>query len=911
MADTRFQLVVEALYRGGQQIQKAQQDIRGLEQSSRSALERGLQSEKIGQYNAKLRQLSQDVLNGSKSFAQAENELSEFKNTLGLADNAGGKFSGSLKSLAVGLGAATAAFGTVAVAAKATWDTLKEGAALEAAQGRFENVARSINTTADALMVDLRAATRGLVSDADLVAGATDMMSLGLASTHEETVRLTNVVGRLGLDMQQVILTFANNSKMRLDALGLSISDVDEKTEKFLAQGFSKDKAFDLAVLEALEDRVALLGDASETTAGKVQIVENIWHNAVDAFQMEFAEGVANEFDKAADAAVNYGDTLEDTARRAAGFWARITGGAIQGVAGMEIALQIEETKRQLAELNVPVTMSQEYAVPAGVELTNIHDINQQRLENLQALLAPYQSSTANPVRGLVAGYREAAEAAAELEGATEDAMAAWEGNANRFNQKSHDINQGLEGMAQHLRDVEEAEEAAAERAKEMQEAMVEAARRSGEAFNTAIGQYKEGNFADALVTPERTVSYTVGGLGAEQKALLEDYTDLADRAAKKVRDLENGVGTFGMEQDKVNEALEKARGELAYYQQLAAPLAAVTGEVSTSTLQMAVNTEAAHAALYEAASAAGADAEALALLGVATGQMTEAQAEAAIKAAALQAKITELGEAIAGGMSVDAALTQLNNFIGTMDGTAESAANAETHISDVQEAYMLLGEAPPVELKVTADVSDALANIGKAKAAMEETGYGYTSYTAALDAQEQALLGADQPAETTVAFVGDADQLEEQRRRIEKQRTETTVQLEPETSEVDRAIQRYEETVVTVRVQFVQDGDPSTPNPGPIPLARGGPVNKGDAYVVGDGGRPELFVPWSDGYVFPSVPPQMTGGYSYSSTPVVIHDNSQYTHISNTRESAALVLANQDSIRRKHYNAYMGRDSG
>jgi hypothetical protein len=43
--------------------------------------------------------------------------------------------------------------------------------------------------------------------------------------------------------------------------------------------------------------------------------------------------------------------------------------------------------------------------------------------------------------------------------------------------------------------------------------------------------------------------------------------------------------------------------------------------------------------------------------------------------------------------------------------------------------------------------------------------------------------------------------------------------------------------------------------------LARGGPVKKGEEYIVGDGGRPELFVPGADGYVYPSVP--ATPGYS------------------------------------------------
>mgnify|MGYP000647845641 CR=1 FL=1 len=41
---------------------------------------------------------------------------------------------------------------------------------------------------------------------------------------------------------------------------------------------------------------------------------------------------------------------------------------------------------------------------------------------------------------------------------------------------------------------------------------------------------------------------------------------------------------------------------------------------------------------------------------------------------------------------------------------------------------------------------------------------------------------------------------------------------------------------------------------------ASGGPVTKGMPYVVGDGGRPEWFVPGSNGHVYPSVP-SMAGG--------------------------------------------------
>ena len=105
----------------------------------------------------------------------------------------------------------------------------------------------------------LREATGGMMSDAALMESAAGIMSLGLAKTEDGVVRLATVVGELGWDMQQVILTMANNSKMRLDALGLSVEDVTERAKKLQDAGMSMDQAFDMAVIEAGEAKIKLL----------------------------------------------------------------------------------------------------------------------------------------------------------------------------------------------------------------------------------------------------------------------------------------------------------------------------------------------------------------------------------------------------------------------------------------------------------------------------------------------------------------------------------------------------------------------------------------------------------------------------------------------------------------------------
>lgn len=71
--------------------------------------------------------------------------------------------------------------------------------------------------------------------------------------------------------------------------------------------------------------------------------------------------------------------------------------------------------------------------------------------------------------------------------------------------------------------------------------------------------------------------------------------------------------------------------------------------------------------------------------------------------------------------------------------------------------------------------------------------------------------------------------------------------------------------------------------------LAKGGPVEAGRPYVVGDGGRPELFVPRTDGHVLPRVPdgfdedgslPSLGGGIGGTIIKLVMPDGRQLAEV-------------------------------
>lgn len=196
----------------------------------------------------------------------------------------------SLTDLKSGLDLIKGAFQTAQQTIGEFYEGLKEGAQLEAQQAKFDALAASIGTVGDALLTDLQAATGGMITNARLVSGAVDLMNLGLVEGHDEVVRWSRAISALNLDMQVLGLTLANDSTARLDSLGLSMTVVNEKARKFVAMGHEASKAFDLAVLEALEEKMTLFGDATETTSGKLQILETDWKNFTDEVKISLAD---------------------------------------------------------------------------------------------------------------------------------------------------------------------------------------------------------------------------------------------------------------------------------------------------------------------------------------------------------------------------------------------------------------------------------------------------------------------------------------------------------------------------------------------------------------------------------------------------------------------------------------------
>jgi len=228
---------------------------------------------------------------------KASGEINKVKGEIKGVGDTGKVAEGGVKGFGASLSsvigtAALVAGGVAAVsmALKEVYETAKEGAQLEYARTKFDNLAESIGTVSDALLVDLREATRGTVSDAELVAGAANFMALGLADTHEEVVRLTRVAGALGMNMNQLVLTLTNQTTMRFDQLGVAVEGFDEKVKALEASGLSAQEAFTEAFLQQAEEQIERVGDIADTSAGKIMQMESAFKNLGDAIKLSMAD---------------------------------------------------------------------------------------------------------------------------------------------------------------------------------------------------------------------------------------------------------------------------------------------------------------------------------------------------------------------------------------------------------------------------------------------------------------------------------------------------------------------------------------------------------------------------------------------------------------------------------------------
>ena len=590
-------------------------------------------------------------------------------------------------SLAVG-GVGVAMAGVSKIAGDA-FRTIERGAELDAARGRFDKLSASINTTSDSLLTRLRAATNGMMTDAALIASATDIMSLGLGKTEDQTVRLASVVGKLGWDMQQVVLTMANNSKMRLDALGLSVEDVDARVAKLRETGMSLDEAFDLAVIEAGEAKIELLGDSSQTTAGKIKQLQAMVGNVQDAFAAAFSDQVVAQIDAIGDSTEQLGQDLEYAAVGAGKLAGSLTKPFFNLAVGLGKMEEVRALGQEYQALGGDLSeLQRKYQALFSGRLRDEEE--QAAVESLRAEIEALKAAAAKRE-----AYNKILEAGSEIEQkmaddadrrrrkeatATEETTRAIKAlyvsltiGGERLKtaaDASGKLSAGMDGIT-----------AAARRAKDELTATEEAASRAAAAFGAVQADYTtelpQGD--EPLVTPERTVSVVtqISGPTEAQRQAVVAYNNELEKLRERYTELTTGIGTYGMEQGELDEAIAETAGEIANYEGLLANIPPAVNDVSTSQQGLKVNVDAVKQGIYDQLVEMQAAPEIIAAYAAATGIMTDAQAKAVLQAAAVKVKIDELATSIAAGMPIEKAMADLDAFILKMEQGVPPAAEA------------------------------------------------------------------------------------------------------------------------------------------------------------------------------------------------------------------------------------------
>ncbi len=264
----------------------------------------------------KLRYIIEALWKGGQAVVQATTGFTSVgKAAKGLQDDLKG-LGTSWMDLATPINQTLEVFEKVGQTVGRAWAALKEGADIERLGGQFDRLAASIGATSDSLLSTMQEATSGFLTQAEMMQSGTDIIRLGLADTEDSVGRLAGLVAKLGWDMQTVIMTFANDSKMRLDALGLSVTDVEERMKKYTDAGMDASEAFDLAVMEAGEAQLLLIGDAAETTAGKMRILEASLRDVREGFLAAFSAGFMSNLDKQLEGiSANFGLTTAEFGR--------------------------------------------------------------------------------------------------------------------------------------------------------------------------------------------------------------------------------------------------------------------------------------------------------------------------------------------------------------------------------------------------------------------------------------------------------------------------------------------------------------------------------------------------------------------------------------------------------------------
>jgi hypothetical protein len=219
-------------------------------------------------------------------------------------DKAAGTISGGLGGLAAAAGVAgLAALGQQAVATAAALS--EQAASMRRVEVAALSMAGSQSKLND-LMFTYQEAIGGAVTEGEAMAQIAKLQAIGFADTAAELEEFVTAARGAALATGQAIdyvvsqmqLAIATQSTMRLDQLGLGVSEVKTRIDELKAanHGLTEEQAYQEAIIGALNEKY---GDLTESAEGSATGVEKL-STALRQAREEMAQGFSGGIDQAA-----------------------------------------------------------------------------------------------------------------------------------------------------------------------------------------------------------------------------------------------------------------------------------------------------------------------------------------------------------------------------------------------------------------------------------------------------------------------------------------------------------------------------------------------------------------------------------------------------------------------------------
>jgi hypothetical protein len=230
MADKRVRYVLEVDYEGQSAVLRAADDMRELDDSAKRSAE-------------------------------------------GLEQTSGGLGKVVTAAALVGGGMIVAqqAFDKFGDALRGTWDLIQQGAGLEDLKEDFEGLAQSVGMSGENLLAGIKDVSGGLITEAEAMGAASELINLNLGLTQTQIEDLVGLSAELGVSLDAVVSAVNTQNSRGLKELGLGIDDVQGRVQKLVDTGMALEEAFAVATIEAMKDKIEIVGTTSETAEGQIE----------------------------------------------------------------------------------------------------------------------------------------------------------------------------------------------------------------------------------------------------------------------------------------------------------------------------------------------------------------------------------------------------------------------------------------------------------------------------------------------------------------------------------------------------------------------------------------------------------------------------------------------------------------